>query len=123
MFGIGLPEMILIMAVALIVVGPDKLPDLAKSLAKQFFELKKAAQSLKENFSDELEGDRKPWEKAPPNKPQIGALLHDNFERAQPPGAVIQDDPETPEMPSAEESPLKTEDSAEKENPDESGLK
>ncbi|NOR26074.1 MAG: preprotein translocase subunit TatB, partial [Desulforhopalus sp.] len=27
MFGIGLPEMILILALALIVVGPDKLPD------------------------------------------------------------------------------------------------
>ena len=50
MFGIGLPEMILIMAVALIVVGPDKLPDLAKSLARQFLELKKAAESLKDNL-------------------------------------------------------------------------
>ena len=35
MFGIGLPELILIMAVALIVVGPDKLPGLARSLAKE----------------------------------------------------------------------------------------
>ena len=41
MFGIGLPEMILIMALALIVVGPDKLPDLARSLAKTIMELKK----------------------------------------------------------------------------------
>ena len=34
MFGIGLPELILIMAVALIVVGPQKLPELAKALGK-----------------------------------------------------------------------------------------
>ncbi|NTV14157.1 MAG: hypothetical protein HGA96_09560 [Desulfobulbaceae bacterium] len=53
MFGIGLPELILIMAVALIVVGPEKLPDLARGLAKQFFELKKAANVLKDSLQDE----------------------------------------------------------------------
>ena len=53
MFGIGLPEMILIMALALIVVGPDKLPDLARSLAKGLMELKKTAEGLKETISSE----------------------------------------------------------------------
>ncbi len=53
MFGIGLPEMILIMALALIVVGPDKLPDLARSLAKGIMELKKTAEGLKESFAKE----------------------------------------------------------------------
>ena len=52
MFGIGLPEMILIMALALIVVGPDKLPDLARSLAKGMLELKKTAEGLKDSFSE-----------------------------------------------------------------------
>jgi sec-independent protein translocase protein TatB len=55
MFGIGLPELILIMAVALIVVGPDKLPELAKSLGKGIIELKKAASTLKESLHDEDE--------------------------------------------------------------------
>lgn len=53
MFGIGMPEMILILALALIVVGPDKLPDLARSLAKGIMELKKTAENLKESFSEE----------------------------------------------------------------------
>jgi len=53
MFGIGLPEMILILALALIVVGPDKLPDLARSLAKGLMELKKTAEGLKESFQEE----------------------------------------------------------------------
>lgn len=53
MFGIGLPEMILIMALALIVVGPDKLPDLARSLAKGIMELKKTAEGLKDSFAKE----------------------------------------------------------------------
>jgi sec-independent protein translocase protein TatB len=53
MFGIGLPEMILILALALIVVGPDKLPDLARSVAKGVMELKKTAEALKKNLSEE----------------------------------------------------------------------
>ncbi len=53
MFGIGLPEMIVIMAVALIVVGPDKLPELARSLAKGIGELKKTMNQVKENLSEE----------------------------------------------------------------------
>ena len=52
MFGIGLPELIVIMAVGLIVVGPDKLPDLAKSLAKGIGELKRAAGNFKENLDE-----------------------------------------------------------------------
>ena len=53
MFGIGLPEMILILALALIVVGPDKLPDLARSLARGIMELKKTAEGFKEQLKEE----------------------------------------------------------------------
>ena len=50
MFGIGMPEMILILAVALIVLGPKKLPDLAKSLGRALREFKKATSELKESI-------------------------------------------------------------------------
>nr|WP_321468704.1 twin-arginine translocase TatA/TatE family subunit [uncultured Desulfobulbus sp.] len=53
MFGIGLPEMIVIFAVALIVVGPDKLPGLAKSLAKGVMEMKKTLNQLKDSINEE----------------------------------------------------------------------
>ncbi len=52
MFGIGLPELILILALALIVVGPDKLPDLARSVAKGVLDLKKTANTLKESLNE-----------------------------------------------------------------------
>ncbi len=55
MFGIGLPEMIVISAVALIVVGPDKLPELARSLAKGLMEMKKTINQFKENLTEEDE--------------------------------------------------------------------
>ncbi len=50
MFGIGMPELILIMAVALIVIGPKKLPDLARSLGKALGEFKKATNELKSSM-------------------------------------------------------------------------
>lgn len=59
MFGIGLPEFILILALALIVVGPEKLPDLAKSLAKQLLELKKTANALKDSLQEELKAEER----------------------------------------------------------------
>jgi TatA/E family protein of Tat protein translocase len=50
MFGMGMPEVILILAVALIVLGPKKLPEIAKSLGRGIAEFKKATQEFKENI-------------------------------------------------------------------------
>ncbi|MBW1892144.1 MAG: twin-arginine translocase subunit TatB [Deltaproteobacteria bacterium] len=50
MFGIGMPEMLLILAIALIVIGPKKLPDLAKYLGRAIGEFKKAASDFKESI-------------------------------------------------------------------------
>lgn len=55
MFGIGLPEMIVIFAVALIVVGPDKLPGLARSLAKGLAEMKRTLHQVKDSLTQEGE--------------------------------------------------------------------
>jgi sec-independent protein translocase protein TatB len=51
MFGIGMPELLLILAVALIVLGPKKLPELARSLGKGLAELKKSTEELKGNLN------------------------------------------------------------------------
>ena len=53
------------MAVALIVVGPEKLPGLARSLAKGIVELKKAPNTLKESLQDD---DDSPFQKGSPSE-------------------------------------------------------
>ena len=75
MFGIGLPEMLLIFALALIVVGPDKLPDLARSVAKGIFELKKTAEGLK----DSMEKDGNPLGEAKQDLEEAANALKRNL--------------------------------------------
>jgi sec-independent protein translocase protein TatB len=50
MFGIGMPELLLILALALIVLGPKKLPELARALGKGMAELRKATEDIKDEF-------------------------------------------------------------------------
>ena len=50
MFGIGMPELVIIMVIALIVIGPQKLPDLARSLGKGLAEFKKATEDFKQSI-------------------------------------------------------------------------
>ncbi|HEX7228547.1 MAG TPA: twin-arginine translocase TatA/TatE family subunit [Candidatus Binatia bacterium] len=50
MFGIGMPELLLILALALIVLGPKKLPELARALGKGMAEFRRATDELKDEF-------------------------------------------------------------------------
>lgn len=58
MFGIGFPELVLILIVALIVLGPEKLPDLAKALGRAYSEFKRAGEEIKRNIAEAGEPDK-----------------------------------------------------------------
>ncbi len=53
MFGIGMPEMLMILAIALIVIGPKKLPDLARSIGRALGEFRRATSDIKESIQRE----------------------------------------------------------------------
>ena len=54
MFGVGLPELAVIMLVAVMVFGPDRLPDYARQAGRMVRQLRKFAQSAQQDLRDEL---------------------------------------------------------------------
>jgi TatA/E family protein of Tat protein translocase len=75
MFGLGMPEVLVILVVALIVLGPKRLPDVAKALGKGLAEFRKATAGLTDELRSAQEmiereavnGERKaPQRAAPP---------------------------------------------------------
>ncbi len=52
MFGIGFTELIVIVIIALIFIGPDKLPGLATALGRAYAEFKKAGDEIKREIKD-----------------------------------------------------------------------
>lgn len=109
MFGMGMPEILLILAIALIVIGPKKLPDLAKSLGRALNEFKHAANEFKDTMDldndirevkksfDDVEAELKKKntieikpEKAPPLNAEAQAT-----ENVPPPPASTGDQEET----------------------------
>jgi len=59
MFGIGFQEMIIILVVILLVFGPKRLPDLAKSMGKGLAEFKKASEEVRKGIEEAVREEEK----------------------------------------------------------------
>lgn len=70
MFGLGFGELVLIFLIALIFIGPKKLPELAKGLGQGIKEFQKAAKGL----TDEIQNSAEPEKKETPKV--VDASVH-----------------------------------------------
>lgn len=61
MFGIGVPELVLILIIGLVVFGPGKLPEVGRAIGKSLNEFKRATSSA---------GDERPSSRAAEEKPR-----------------------------------------------------
>lgn len=59
-FGIGLPEMAVIAAIALLVFGPKRLPELGKTLGRTLKGFQSASQGFEEQFRTALDATPEP---------------------------------------------------------------
>ncbi|MDY2637977.1 MAG: twin-arginine translocase TatA/TatE family subunit [Phascolarctobacterium sp.] len=53
MFGLGLPELLLILVIGLVFFGPGKLPDVGKAIGKSMREFKTALNDVKPEITEE----------------------------------------------------------------------
>ena len=65
MGSLGMPEILLILVIALIVFGPRKLPELGKSLGQSLAQFRRASEDFKRQWEDEVVLERNRIESAP----------------------------------------------------------
>jgi len=59
MFGLGVPELVIILVIALIIFGPKKLPEVGKALGKSIREFKQSADGIKKDIETGVGLDEK----------------------------------------------------------------
>lgn len=81
MFGsIGMPELIIILVIALIIFGPRKLPELGRSIGRSLAEFKRASNELRQTLDDEIRTEQqpRPSSSAPAPTVEDGAVPRDS---------------------------------------------
>lgn len=100
MFGIGVPELVLILIIGLIVFGPGKLPEMGRTLGKGIREFRKASNALSQAINAPENQPQQPAAPAPqPQQPAAPAP------QSQQPAAAPQESAAPAAKPAAEAKP------------------
>jgi Tat protein translocase TatB subunit len=65
-FGIGMTELMVVLVVALLVLGPQRLPEIARALGRGMAEFRRASNDLRTSLASSLEEERPPAPSPPP---------------------------------------------------------
>jgi TatA/E family protein of Tat protein translocase len=75
MFGsVGMPELLIILVIALIIFGPRKLPELGRSLGKSLGEFKRASNELRNTLEEEVRVEEQKDQRAKIEAEQTSAI-------------------------------------------------
>jgi sec-independent protein translocase protein TatA len=77
-FGIGPWEILLIIVIALIVVGPGRIPEIARTLGKTVRAIRRAGAELTTAVTKELETAEKAGKQSAPETPRAARLREDS---------------------------------------------
>ena len=106
MGSLGMPEILMILVIALIIFGPRKLPELGKTLGQSLAQFRRASEDFKRQWEDEVVMERHRIETPPPAP--VEKASHSDSVPASADGAEIKTSPleEPAHVPSASESPV-----------------
>ena len=101
MGSLGMPEILLILVIALIVFGPRKLPELGKTLGQSLAQFRRASEDFKRQWEDEVAIERQRIDVPPPAPAEtvsyqpasVGAEEHQSSPPEEPSHTVTASDP------------------------------
>src|SRR6266487_4666913 len=83
MGSLGMPEILMILVIALIIFGPRKLPELGKTLGQSLAQFRKASEDFKRTWEEEVEVEKRKIEAPPASAYQEASASQEQQEASE----------------------------------------